>query len=92
MADTTMQTFEHFKKIGKKMGERASKEHTELERHEAFSKGANAANLAIQNGTPINLMDEGRFYMSDLDFAETAGWNSRVFSEENKLLKAKLNR
>lgn len=86
MADTTMKTFEHFKR----MGERASETHTEQEKQDAFLKGADAANLTIQNGTPINLMDEGRFYMSDLDFAETAGWNSRVFSDENKLLKSKL--
>lgn len=87
MADTTMKSFEHFKR----MGERANKTHTELEKQAAFLKGVDAANLTIQNGTPINLLDEGRFYMSDLDFAETAGWNSRVFSDENKLLKSKLN-
>jgi hypothetical protein len=87
MADTTMLTFEHLKK----MGERASKAHSEIEKNAAYGRGVDSANSAIKSGVAINLLDEGRVFMSDLDFAETAGWNSRVFSEENKLLLSKLN-
>jgi hypothetical protein len=83
MADRTMETLKHFEKLG----ERARKVYTDAEKEEAFNKGVAQAKSAIDKGDVINLLDEGQMFLSDIDLAEIMGWNSQVFSDENKGLR-----
>jgi hypothetical protein len=88
MTDRTMETLKHFEK----MGERANKVYTDVEKEEAFNKGISQAKSAIDKGVVINLLDEGQMFLSDIDLGEIMGWNSQVFSDENKALREAKNK
>lgn len=54
----------------------------------AFNRGVDSAKKIIGSGTSINLRDEGRCMLSsnEDELHEAMGWNSQVFSEDNKKL------
>lgn len=86
MPDGTMESLAHLKKIS----ERACISHSEEENKKAVDDGVESAKASVNKGNAIMMMDEFQFGMSDLDFSRAVGWNSVVFSDENKALLEKM--
>ncbi|WP_240224632.1 hypothetical protein [Rheinheimera hassiensis] len=83
MPDTTSRSIEKFIAHASREANRAP-----LQREDAFELGSQAAKDCIDSGVPIDLRDEapGMALHSD---AEAMGWNTMVFSPENKALRQK---
>ena len=82
MPDTTRNTLNCF------IANVSQANQTPVDREEAYERGRQAAVECIEAGVPISLRDEAPGLTVNGD-AEAMGWNSMVFSDENKALREK---
>ncbi len=58
----------------------------------AFKKGREEAKLHLLHGKAVHLINEDKPFLSETDTSWRIGWNSIVFSQENRTLLNKIKK
>lgn len=82
-----------FLKPFKTIAELTNCKKTKTDNEKAFNKGRNEARLNLLHGRAVYLIEENKPFLSGTDTSWRIGWNSIVFTQENRTLlnKAKKN-